>query len=87
MRSLAALWLSLLCCLPSPKPVPMLPPVVEAPSVKVAGQKLLVTAKTEILLDGAPAKLEDVPASAELVVIESSADGKEALKLYFRSKP
>ena len=53
---------------------------------KKADQKLVVTDKTEVQLDGQNCKLADVPATASVVNLEVAADKKTILKIIFQSK-
>ena len=49
-------------------------------------QKLVITDKTEVQLDGADCKLGDVPATAAVIGLEVAADKKTILKIHFQSK-
>jgi hypothetical protein len=44
----------------------------------------LMTAETEVLLNGKPCKYRDIPASAIIVLMEVTADRKTMLKVHFR---
>jgi hypothetical protein len=51
------------------------------------GPELLLTEATEVLLDGKACRYADVPETAEIVLLEVSADRTEIRKIHFRSKP
>ncbi len=61
-------------------------PDAPEPPPKPEKQQLVITAQTEILLDGQACKLKEIPGTAEVVTIELAADKKTVLKLHFRSK-
>ena len=45
-----------------------------------------MTSRTEVLLDGRPCQFSQVPATATIVNMEVSEDGRSILKVHFRSK-
>jgi hypothetical protein len=53
---------------------------------QVAKSPYVLNERTEILLDGKPCKYENVPASASIIRMETAADHKTVLKIYFRSR-
>jgi hypothetical protein len=61
-------------------------PDAPEPPPKPEKQQLVITAQTEILLDGQACKLKEIPGTAEVVAVELAADKKTVLKLHFRSK-
>jgi hypothetical protein len=48
--------------------------------------ELVITAETEVKLDGHTCKYEDVPKSADIILLDVSADKKLIRKIHFRSK-
>jgi hypothetical protein len=46
----------------------------------------VITAQTEVLLDGRPCRYDDVPDGAAIVQLEVAADGKTVLKVHFRTR-
>ncbi|HVS36611.1 MAG TPA: hypothetical protein VMS17_13700 [Gemmataceae bacterium] len=49
-------------------------------------QKLVITDKTEVQLDGRDCKLADIPATASVISLEVAADKKTIVKIHFQSK-
>ena len=62
------------------------PKIEPAAEEKKDDQKLVITDKTEVQLDGQDCKLTDVPATAAVVSLEVAADKKTILKIHFQSK-
>jgi hypothetical protein len=56
---------------------------------QAAGQagrpEYVLTAQTEVLLNGKPCRYQEVPASARIVRMEVAEDNKTVLKIYFRT--
>ncbi len=50
-----------------------------------ATSEYVITEKTEILLDGKPARYEAVPGTATVERMEVAPDGKTVLRVYFRA--
>jgi len=48
--------------------------------------RLRITATTNILLDGQPCKMEDLPEGVEIVLLKVAADKKTVQAIHFRSK-
>ncbi|SRR5260370_37965725 len=48
--------------------------------------KLVISATTEVMLDGKECKLEEVPKTAEVVLLEVGKDKKAVMKIHFRTK-
>jgi hypothetical protein len=48
--------------------------------------KLVISDDTEVQLDGKESKLEDVPKTAEVILMELGKDKKSVLKIHFRTK-
>jgi hypothetical protein len=72
----------------SPSRPPVLPPLPEpAPKQHAGNGQLVITDATEILLDGRPCALADVPATAVVVELAVAPDGKTLLRIGFRSRP
>lgn len=89
-----SLLLSLLCCLPSPKPIPSLPDIRPTPILvpacrvlKIDYHRYQITDDTKVFWDGAPAELKNLPDSAELFDVEIASDGYSVSVLRFKSKP
>jgi hypothetical protein len=61
-------------------------PKVESSAPEEDNGKLVISDDTEIQLDGKASKLEDVPKTAEVILMELGKDKKSVLKLYFRTK-
>ena len=64
-------------------------PLPPAPKVEPAAESeggLVISDDTEVKLDGKVCKYEDIPESAEVVLLEVSTDKKSVLKLHFRTK-
>jgi hypothetical protein len=53
---------------------------------QVARSPYVLNERTEVLLDGKPCKYENVPANASILRMETAADQKTVLKIYFRSR-
>jgi hypothetical protein len=49
--------------------------------------KIVVDEATELRLDGNPCTFEELPATAEVILLELGADGRTILKLHFRTTP
>ncbi len=61
-------------------------PAASAPTdEKKEDQKLVITDKTEVQLDGKDCKLADVPGTASVVNLEVAADKKTIVKIHFQS--
>jgi hypothetical protein len=65
------------------KPLPTAPKAEPAPH---SDGELVISDDTEVKLDGKACKYEDIPESAEVILLEVSRDKKAVLKLHFRSK-
>ena len=63
-----------------------LPPAPKAEPATQSDGELVISDDTEVKLDGKACKYEDIPESAEVILLEVSADKKAVLKLHFRSK-
>jgi hypothetical protein len=48
--------------------------------------KLVISDKTEVVLDGKVCKMEDVPKNAEVIRLEVGTDKKSVLRIHFRTK-
>jgi hypothetical protein len=51
-----------------------------------ATPEFVVTAQTEVLLDGKPCKYELVPGSASIVRLELGADNRTVVRIHFRAR-
>jgi hypothetical protein len=60
--------------------------IKEAFATEESNDDLVITAATEIQLDGRACKYEDVPKGAEVVLLQIASDKKAILKIHFRSK-
>jgi hypothetical protein len=47
--------------------------------------EFVLTAETEVLLNGKPCRYKEVPASARIIHMEVAEDNKTVLKIYFRT--
>jgi hypothetical protein len=68
-------------------PFDKLPP--PAPKAEAAPEQdggLAISDDTEVKLDGKLCKYEDIPESAEVILVELAKDKKSVLKLHFRTK-
>jgi hypothetical protein len=54
-------------------------------TAQVARSPYVLNERTEVMLDGKPCKYESVPANASIIRLETAADEKTVLKIYFRS--
>jgi hypothetical protein len=63
------------------------PPREPAPKQESASQHFVMTDATEVLLDGAPCRLADVPPTAVIVELVVAPDGRTLLRIGFRSQP
>lgn len=50
-----------------------------------AEEEYVITAKTEIILNGKECRFDDVPDDAEIVLLELAANRKTILKIHFES--
>jgi hypothetical protein len=60
-------------------------PKVESSTPAEDDGKLVISDKTEVMLDGNVCKLQDVPKDAEVVHLEVDKDKKSVLKIHFRT--
>ncbi len=60
--------------------------VLDAAAPAAAKDALVISADTEVRLDGKPCKYEDVPRDAEVTLIDLSADQQVVRKIHFRTK-
>jgi hypothetical protein len=76
--------------LAAPKERPLfdkpLPPAPKAEAAPDQDGGLVISDDTEVKLDGKVCKYEDIPESAEVVLLELGKDKKSVLKLHFRTK-
>jgi hypothetical protein len=64
-----------------------LPPAPKAePAAEQEGGGLVISDDTEVKLDGKVCKYEEIPESAEVILLEVGKDKKSVLKLHFRTK-
>jgi hypothetical protein len=64
-----------------------LPPAPKAePAEEQEGGGLVISDDTEVKLDGKGCKYEEIPESAEVILLEVGKDKKSVLKLHFRTK-
>jgi hypothetical protein len=61
-------------------------PKVEAGTPEEDDGKLVISDDTEVQLDGKASKLEEVPKTAEVILMELGKDKKSVLKIHFRTK-
>jgi hypothetical protein len=85
-------WLSPLSATLTPAPRPgvtskeTLTNLAKQPRPSAGPQEYVLTSTTEIKLDGQPCRYEDIPANAEVTVLEVGADHRTILKMHFRRK-
>jgi hypothetical protein len=65
------------------RPLPAVPKTDPAPE---SDGNLVISDDTEVKLDGKACKYEEIPESAEVILLEVSRDKKSVLKLHFRTK-
>jgi hypothetical protein len=63
-----------------------LPPAPKAEPETEQEGGLVITDDTEVKLDGKLCKYEEIPESAEVILLEVGKDKKSVLKLHFRTK-
>ena len=63
-----------------------LPPAPKAEPAPEQEGGLVISDDTEVKLDGKVCKYEDIPESAEVILLEVGKDKKSVLKLHFRTK-
>ena len=63
-----------------------LAPKVEPNTPAEDDGKLVISDTTEVMLDGKECKLEEVPKTAEVVLLEVGKDKKAVMKIHFRTK-
>src|SRR6266852_7375546 len=63
-----------------------LAPKVEPNTPAEDDGKLVISDSTEVMVDGKVCKLEEVPKTAEVVLLEVGKDKKSVLKIHFRTK-
>jgi hypothetical protein len=61
-------------------------PKVESSTPAEDDGKLVISDTTEVMLDGKECKLEEVPKTAEVVLLELGKDKKAVMKIHFRTK-
>jgi hypothetical protein len=66
------------------RPVPPAPKAEPAAEQEAGG--LVISDDTEVKLDGKVCKYEEIPESAEVILLEVGKDKKSVLKLHFRTK-
>ena len=87
MKTLALLLTLWFATIGPPRPS-LAPPLPEpAPKQEAPTQHFIITDATEVLLDGAPVQLANVPATAVIVELNVAPDGKTILRIAFRSHP
>jgi hypothetical protein len=72
-----------------PAPPARTPKPLTEPRVPVADRgttpEFVLTAQTEVLLNGKPCKYEMIPGHARIVLLELAADNKTVVKIHFRT--
>jgi hypothetical protein len=64
-----------------------LPPGPHQPAADQEGSpEFLITARTEVLLDGKACRYELIPGHARIVRLELAADNKTVVKIHFRTR-
>src|SRR5437588_8886724 len=74
---------------PTKERSPFAKPPKSAPEKKAdpeADPGLVISDETEVQLDGRACKYEDIPETAEVVLLELAKDQKAVLKIHFRTK-
>jgi hypothetical protein len=71
---------------PRQKRTPANPPVPVKRIAAEPEEEYVITARTEIILDGKECKFDDVPDDAEIILMEVAANRKTILKIHFESK-
>ncbi len=87
MKTLALLLTLWFATIAPPRPSLAPPPREPAPKQESADKQFVITDATEILLDGVPCHLADVPATAVVVELAVAPDGRTLLRIGFRSRP
>jgi hypothetical protein len=87
MKTFALILIFWFATIAPPRPS-LQPPLPEpAPKQHSGDAQFVITDATEILLDGQPCQLADVPTTAIVVEIAVASDGRTLLRIVFRSQP